>query len=140
MGECYFCNNTGGNVLINNDLFRIIEVIDGDYPGYLRIVLNQHIKELSDLSDIANLQIYQALIKCERILRAELNPEKINLASFGNVTPHVHWHIIPRFLSDKHFPNPTWGEIVNPEYTPSETLIKNVTNMIRNFNSLFLAV
>ena len=138
MGECYFCNNTGGKVLINNDLFRIIIVSDIDYPGYLRIVLNKHIKELSDLSDEENLQVYQALIKCEKIIRAKLSPEKINLASFGNMTPHVHWHIIPRFLSDKHFPNPTWGEIVNIEYKPTETLSKNVEAMVTNFNSLYL--
>ena len=36
--------------------------------------------------------------------------EKINLASLGNKTPHLHWHVIPRFKLDRHFPNPIWGE------------------------------
>ena len=33
----------------------------------------------------------------------------INLASFGNRTPHVHWHVIPRYHDDAHFPDPVWG-------------------------------
>ncbi len=33
----------------------------------------------------------------------------LNLASFGNVVPHLHWHLIPRYLDDRHFPQPVWG-------------------------------
>jgi len=42
-------------------------------------------------------------------LRARLTPTKMNLASLGNQTPHLHWHLIPRFADDSHFPNPVWG-------------------------------
>jgi diadenosine tetraphosphate (Ap4A) HIT family hydrolase len=42
-------------------------------------------------------------------LRAVLAPLKINLASFGNMTPHLHWHVIARFEWDSHFPQPIWG-------------------------------
>jgi diadenosine tetraphosphate (Ap4A) HIT family hydrolase len=38
-----------------------------------------------------------------------MHPDKINLASLGNMTPHLHWHVIPRFKQDKHFPQPIWG-------------------------------
>ena len=34
---------------------------------------------------------------------------KINLATLGNVVPHLHWHVIARFDWDSHFPNPVWG-------------------------------
>ena len=36
-------------------------------------------------------------------------PEKINIASFGNYCPHVHFHIQARFKEDSYFPEPTWG-------------------------------
>ncbi|HXD50505.1 MAG TPA: HIT domain-containing protein, partial [Burkholderiales bacterium] len=39
---------------------------------------------------------------------------KINLAAFGNMTPHLHWHVIPRNADDAHFPNPIWGERQRP--------------------------
>ena len=46
----------------------------------------------------------------ETAMREVIAPDKINLASLGNKTPHVHWHVIPRFADDKHFPNSHWGE------------------------------
>jgi diadenosine tetraphosphate (Ap4A) HIT family hydrolase len=47
----------------------------------------------------------------ERVLREVLKPEKINLASLGNKTPHIHWHVIPRFETDIHFPETIWSEV-----------------------------
>jgi len=37
-------------------------------------------------------------------------PEKINIAAFGNYLPHVHIHIMARFKEDSYFPEPMWGE------------------------------
>ncbi len=38
-----------------------------------------------------------------------LRPAKINLASLGNVVPHLHWHVVARFEWDSHFPQPIWA-------------------------------
>jgi len=38
-----------------------------------------------------------------------MQPTKINLASLGNVVPHLHWHVIPRWADDTHFPDPIWA-------------------------------
>ena len=45
----------------------------------------------------------------EAVLRQALEPAKINLASLGNQVPHLHWHIIPRFSDDAHFPDAVWA-------------------------------
>jgi diadenosine tetraphosphate (Ap4A) HIT family hydrolase len=45
----------------------------------------------------------------ESALRARLTPTKMNLAALGNATPHLHWHVVPRFADDTHFPQPVWG-------------------------------
>ena len=42
--------------------------------------------------------------------KADRHPDKINLASLGNITPHLHWHIIPRYFEDNHFPDSIWSE------------------------------
>jgi diadenosine tetraphosphate (Ap4A) HIT family hydrolase len=47
----------------------------------------------------------------ETVVRQLFSPDKINLASFGNVVPHLHWHIIPRWGDDRHFPEPVWGAV-----------------------------
>ncbi|HXN14887.1 MAG TPA: HIT domain-containing protein, partial [Usitatibacter sp.] len=36
-------------------------------------------------------------------------PDKMNLASLGNMVAHVHWHVVPRYRDDRHFPKPIWS-------------------------------
>ena len=41
-----------------------------------------------------------------------MQPDKMNLASLGNMTPHVHWHVVPRFRDDRHYsPDPDLGRL-----------------------------
>jgi diadenosine tetraphosphate (Ap4A) HIT family hydrolase len=28
------------------------------------------------------------------------------------MTPHLHWHVIPRYRGDPHFPQPIWSAAV----------------------------
>ena len=51
----------------------------------------------------------RVVFELEAGLRDWLRPHKVNLASLGNLVPHLHWHVIPRFRDDPHFPNPIWG-------------------------------
>lgn len=122
MNSCVLCHEDGGQILFKNDLYRIILVNDANYPGYLRIILNSHVKELTDLSDQDSIKVYEALLICERVVRDTMLADKINIASLGNVVPHLHWHIIPRYTNDLHFPNPIWGTATNNAYVPSGEL------------------
>jgi hypothetical protein len=45
----------------------------------------------------------------EAAVREIARPDKINLASLGNVVPHLHWHVIPRWADDPHFPDAIWA-------------------------------
>ena len=54
------------------------------------------------------------MLAVEAALRELLHPDKINLASLGNMTPHLHWHVIPRFRDDPHFPNAIWSAPLRP--------------------------
>ena len=83
---------------------------DADYPAYCRVELLSHIKEMTDLEPQQRARMMKTVFAVELALRELFNPDKINLASLGNKTPHVHWHVIPRFEHDKHFPNSHWGE------------------------------
>jgi diadenosine tetraphosphate (Ap4A) HIT family hydrolase len=50
-----------------------------------------------------------AVACAERVLREQLQPTKINLATLGNMVPHLHWHVIARFDWDSRFPAPVWA-------------------------------
>lgn len=106
---CELCDQIGGELIWKNDLVRVVRVNDPDYPGFCRVILNRHAAEMTDLPPAERQVVMNVVFSVERVLRAVLQPTKINLASFGNMVPHVHWHVIPRYSNDVHFPNPVWG-------------------------------
>jgi diadenosine tetraphosphate (Ap4A) HIT family hydrolase len=87
----------------------VVRADEPDYPGFLRVILNAHVKEMTDLAVADQQALMRVVFATEAALREVLAPDKINLASLGNVVPHLHWHVIPRFTDDPHFPNPVWG-------------------------------
>lgn len=107
--SCELCNSPGGNLLWHNDFCRIVLVDDTDYPGFCRVILERHVKEMTDLPADERMRIMDAVFATETTLRDLLRPDKINLASLGNVAPHLHWHVIPRYRDDRHFPAPIWA-------------------------------
>lgn len=110
MAECPLCLPTPHVTLWQDDFCRVVLLKDTDYPAYCRVELIDHIKEMSDLAPLQRARMMKTVFAVETALREMFNPDKINLASLGNKTPHVHWHVIPRFENDKHFPNSHWGE------------------------------
>ena len=107
---CELCEAIGGELLWQDDFCRVVRVDDPHYPGFCRVILNSHIKEMTDLGDSERSRLMAVVFAVEAAVREVLQPDKINLASLGNVVPHLHWHVIPRFDDDRHFPNPIWGE------------------------------
>jgi len=107
---CELCDSKGGEELYRNDQLRVVLVEDAQYPGFCRVIWNAHVKEMTDLAPAERSALMQMVMKVESALREALNPDKINLASLGNMTPHLHWHVIPRFRDDAHFPSPVWAQ------------------------------
>ena len=97
-----------------DELCRVVLVEDHDYPGFCRVILNRHVREMTDLDAEARQRLMQAVFAAEHALRQLMQPAKINLASLGNMTAHLHWHVIPRFADDKHFPGSVWSEARRP--------------------------
>lgn len=118
MTECPLCKTPGGEILWENNLLRIIDACDPMYPGFTRVIWKAHVAEMTDLTLEEQHLLMQAVLQIESLQRALLAPDKINLAAFGNMVPHLHWHIIPRWRDDAHFPQPVWAAL--PETT--ETL------------------
>jgi len=110
--NCALCVPSPHEVLWADDFCRVVLLADADYPAYCRVELLAHVKEMSDLAPAARLRLMQVVFAVESALRQVVNPDKINLASLGNKTPHLHWHVVPRFATDRHFPNSHWGEAV----------------------------
>ena len=106
---CDLCDNDGGVVLWRDERCRVVRVDEPGYPGYCRVIWNPHVKEMTDLPPRERAHCLEVVFAVEATLRQLLSPEKINLASLGNMTPHLHWHVIPRLREDPHFPNSIWS-------------------------------
>ena len=85
-----------------------IEIEKSEVP-WLKIFTQTTYKEMSEVPSEIKFQIYELLNMIEIEMIAYFNPKKINIASFGNYMPHVHWHIMARFEEDSYFPEPMWG-------------------------------
>lgn len=96
-------------MLWSNEHLRVVRVDDPDYPGFLRVIWQGHVREMSDLEAAQRSSLLAAVFAAERALIDILHPDKVNVASLGNMTPHLHWHVIPRFRGDPHFPDPVWA-------------------------------
>ena len=107
--ECELCRADGGRVLWRDALLRIVAVDAPDYPGFCRVIVNRHAAEMTDLPVAERDAVMRAVFAVEAALRDAMRPDKINLASLGNMVPHVHWHVIPRFRDDRHFPAAIWA-------------------------------
>ena len=107
--NCELCHGAGGRLLWQNGLARVVAVDEPGLPGFLRVIAARHVREMTDLPPEECTRLLVLVLAVERHLRAALQPDKMNLASLGNVTPHVHWHVIPRWRDDRHFPGPVWA-------------------------------
>ena len=85
-----------------------IEIEESEIP-WLKIFTQEPYKEMSEVPAEIKFEIYDLLNIIEKEMIAYYNPKKINIASFGNYMPHVHWHIMARFEEDSYFPEPMWG-------------------------------
>ncbi|MDO8298669.1 HIT family protein [Lacisediminimonas sp.] len=106
---CELCASPGGELLFQDGQLRVVLVDDADYPGFCRVIWQAHVREMTDLSRPQRAHLMDAVCTLESAVRRVMSPDKINLASLGNMTPHLHWHVIPRYADDAHFPGAVWA-------------------------------
>lgn len=117
----------GGLLVVRTERFRVVRVQDAQFPAYYRLIWNEHVPEWTDLTPLHQGECMHAVAAIEAVLRSELQPAKVNLASFGNVVPHLHWHVMARFDWDTHFPEPYWGKAQRPAH---EAKLQDLTDQM----------
>ena len=118
--KCELCDSPGGPVLWQNEVCRVVRVDEPDYPGFCRVILNRHAREMTDLEPAERDALMRVVFEVEAAIRESMGVDKMNLASLGNMTPHVHWHVVPRFRDDRHYPGPIWAAPKREATVPAE--------------------
>ena len=89
------------NVILNRDQI---------YPGYTLLFTKTHVTELFHLERDVRSELIEEVSRVAAALYGVFQPEKINYELLGNMVPHMHWHLVPRFTNDPLWPRPIWAE------------------------------
>jgi len=95
--------------IIYEDNGIYIEKEESEIP-WVKIFTQEPYKELGDVPQELRTRLWETYDIVEREMKQYYHPKKINMASFANMLPRVHIHVMARFENDSHFPNPVWGE------------------------------
>ena len=98
-------------VLLNRDQF---------FPGYTFVFPKEHVTELFHLDRQAREEVMEEVTGVAAALYKVFHPTKMNYELLGNMVPHMHWHLIPRFAADPLWPRPIWSEPHEPVILKSE--------------------
>ena len=107
--DCVYCKKAAETVVWSDAACRVLHVTDSAFAGLCRVVWNEHVAEFSDLGAAGGAHLMRVVAAVERAQRELLAPAKINLASLGTAVPHLHWHVVPRYRDDSHYPEPIWA-------------------------------
>jgi diadenosine tetraphosphate (Ap4A) HIT family hydrolase len=88
-------------VILNRDQF---------FPGYTLLFTRTHVTELFHLERQVRSELIDEVSRVAEALDNVFRPDKINYELLGNMVPHMHWHLVPRFASEPLWPRPIWAE------------------------------
>jgi len=127
------------HTLIYDDSAISVEKEESEIP-WLKIFTKTPYKELTDVPKDLRNRIWDVYYIIEEEMLEYYKPKKINMASFANILPRVHIHVMARFEDDSYFPNPMWGEKLRDAnlHLPDETeFYKRLhEKLTKNFTSL----
>ena len=124
MTNCVLCieelRPEEGQLIWHGDDCRVILVNDPDLPGFCRVIWNRHVSEMTDLTYGEREHLMSLVFTVEEAVRQVMRPDKVNIAALGNMVPHIHWHVIPRYKDDAFFPGSAWSQ--KTQETPKLTI------------------
>ena len=105
MVDCPLCEDPskGMALIAELSITRAYLQPSASFRGYCILVLKRHAVEIDDLSLQERSSLMEDVARVAHAIRAVCRPAKLNYEILGNVVPHIHVHIIPRYTAD-----PTW--------------------------------
>ena len=95
--------------VLDLELSRLVLMNNKRFPWLLLVPRVQDIAEIVDLSDKDQGILWGEIARISKLLRALFRPDKLNVATIGNLVPQLHVHLIARFRTDEAWPKPTFG-------------------------------
>lgn len=115
IAELEFCS-----VMLNRDQF---------FPGYTFVFPREHVTELFHLDRNFRSDLMEEVTAVAAALYRLFKPAKMNYELLGNMVPHMHWHLVPRFAADSLWPRPIWSEPHEPVLLTAEEYAERVVQI-----------
>ncbi len=139
--KCELCQPTNERLIWRNKPVRVIDASDPDLPGFVRVIVNRHAAEMVDLTPEENKAVREVVRMCELCMIEHMHPDKLNLASLGNMVPHLHWHVIARYKDDAFFPGSIWSTRLREcDETVLEERRKKAANFLKHLPKMLAAI
>lgn len=129
--SCELCSISPEKKIWENSYFYVIDAGNDQYPVFIRLIAQDHIKEMSDLPHPVFLHMCRLMKTIEMAVRQYTQCDKINWAQFGCFVPHLHWHCIARWENDINYPATPWNE-------PTRLLTKDQLHKYQNYKVALL--
>ncbi|MFO1075106.1 MAG: HIT domain-containing protein [Geminicoccaceae bacterium] len=91
---------------------------DARFHWLLLVPRRAGLVELTDLDEDAYGQLTAEMLAASRLVQAIARPDKVNVATLGNVVAQLHVHVIGRHVSDPAWPDPVWCHGSGPAFPP----------------------
>ena len=107
-------------VILNRDQY---------FPGYTLLFTKVHATELFHLGQDMRSALMEEVTLVAQALYTVFTPDKINYELLGNMVPHIHWHIVPRFSSEPLWPRPIWADPHEELFLPADECRQRIKNI-----------
>jgi diadenosine tetraphosphate (Ap4A) HIT family hydrolase len=79
-----------------------LQKADVGQRGYCIVIWRgRHVAEPTELSDTEAGQYWDDVLRVARAIEVHYTPAKLNLMMLGNTLPHLHTHVVPRYVDDR---------------------------------------
>ncbi len=101
-------------------LCRVLLMNDARFPWLILVPRIAELRELIDLDSDQRGQLMEEIAYVSEIVRELFEPEKLNIATLGNIVAQLHVHVIARYGNDPAWPAPVWGQGLAEPYKPGQ--------------------
>ncbi|NOT11510.1 MAG: HIT domain-containing protein [Methylococcaceae bacterium] len=113
-------------VVGNFALCRLLMMNDSQYPWFILVPQKSEITEIYQLEISDRQLLIEESSHLAEILVDVYKPDKLNIATIGNLVPQLHIHHVVRYQNDKAWPKPVWGKYAAVQYTEKQ-IYENLT-------------
>ena len=113
-------------------LSQLVLMNDKRFPWMVLVPRKHGASDLLDLLPGEQKTLLDEINRTSVFMKQFFRPEKLNIATIGNIVPQLHIHIVGRFAKDLAWPKPVWGfgDMVRFEEDEGKKLVAQIQNQL----------